>query len=201
MIREVRSSVEEFTVSTARLVRAARRGSGYTQRALAARAGCAQSALADIERSAHDTRGEALAKLVGAAGCRLCVLPTTAHTVAEWSDYIHEELRSQRKSFEVAFRALIGLNDDLLAADLPIRVALCVAPPAPCGDPRLDAAIAGLVDHHLSIAGLPIPDWVTDPSRTLGEVWQVSRYADLSEVPEAFLRHGVLLAASELASV
>lgn len=176
-------------------------GAGNTQRALAARAGCAQSALADIERSAHDTRGEALSRLVGAAGYRLCALPTTAHTVAEWSDCIYQELRSERKRFDIAFRAFIGLNDDLLAADPPLRVALCVAPPAPCGDPRFDAAIAGLVDHHLSIAGLPIPGWVTDPARTLSEVWLVSRYTDLSEVPEAFLRHGVALAASELASV
>ena len=188
-------------MATAQLVRAARRGGGFTQRELAARAGLAQSALADIERSAHDTRGETLSRLVGAAGYRLCALPTTAHTVAEWSDVIYQELRSERRSDEVAFRAFIGLNDDLTAASPPLRVVLCVAPPAPCGDTRFDAAIAGLVDHHLSVAGLPVPDWVADPTRTLAEVWKVSPHTDPAEVPEAFLRHGVALAASELASV
>lgn len=94
------------------------------------------AALADIERSAHDTRGEALSRLVAAAGYRLCALPTTAHTVAEWADAIYQELRSARHRDEVAFRAFIGLNDDLIEAAPPLRVALCVAPPAPCGDPR-----------------------------------------------------------------
>ena len=74
-----------------------------------------------------------------------------------------------------------------------------VSPFRPAGDQP--QAIAGLVDHHLSVASLPIPDWVADPARTLSKLWHVTGYTDLAEVPEAFLRHGVALAASELASV
>jgi transcriptional regulator with XRE-family HTH domain len=188
-------------MSTAQLVREARRASGLTQRDLAARAGIPQSAVADIERSAHDTRGDALNHLVGAAGYQLFVLPTTAHSAADWADLIYQELRSQRRSEEVAFRALIGLNDDLTSVSPPLRVALCVAPPAFCGDPRFDAGIAAIADHHLSTARLPLPGWVREPSRVLAEPWLVSPFTRLSDVPPAFRRHGVQLGASELASV
>jgi transcriptional regulator with XRE-family HTH domain len=188
-------------MTTAQLVREARRGSGLTQRELASRAGFTQPALADIERSAHDTRGGALSRLVGAAGYGLFVLPTTARCAAAWADLIYQELRSPRRSEEVAFRALIGLNDDLVSVSESLRVALCVAPPAPCGDLRFDAGVAGVVDYHLSKAQLPVPSWVREPSRVLKETWFVSPYTDLAEVPTAFRRHGVRLAESELASV
>jgi transcriptional regulator with XRE-family HTH domain len=188
-------------MSTAQLVREARRGSGLSQRALAARAGLHQPALADIERSAHDTRGAQLDRLVNAAGHRLAILPTSAHSAADWADFIYLELRSPRRSEAIAFRALIGLSDDLASVSRPMRVALCVTPPALCGDPRFDAGLAAVVDHHLSAARLPVPDWVRAPSRVLKEPWIVSPYTDLATVPKAFRRHGVLLAASELASV
>ena len=188
-------------MSTAQLVREARRGCGLSQRALAKRAGVHQPALADIERGAHDTTGGQLDRLVSAAGYRLVVVPTTAASGAEWADVIYQELRSARRSEAVAFRALIGLSDDLATQPGPVRVALCVAPPGPCGDARFDAGVAAVVEHHLSRSRLPIPDWVGDPSRTLSEPWAVSPHADAATVPKAFRHHGVLLAGSELASV
>jgi transcriptional regulator with XRE-family HTH domain len=190
-------------MATAQLIREARRGRGLTQRALADRLKLGQSALADIERSAHDTRGDQLDRIVNAAGYRLAVLPTHAHSAADWADLIYEELRGPRRSESVAFRALIGLNDDLAGVSKPLRVALCVAPPAPCGDPRFDAALAALVEHHLTISRLPVPDWVREPSRFLSEPWVVSPYTDTDteDVPKAFRRHGVLLGVDELRSV
>lgn len=188
-------------MTAAQLVRVARRGSGLSQRALAALAGVRQPALADIERSAHDTRGGQLDRLVEAAGYRLAVLPTTAHSAADWADFIYQQLRSGQEGDAVAFRSLVGLSDDLASVSRALRVALCVAPPAPCGDPRLDAAVAAVVDHHLTRGRLPVPDWVREPTRVLQAPWQVSPYTDLDTVPAAFRRHGVLLAASELESV
>lgn len=98
-------------------------------------------------------------------------------------------------------RALIGLDDDLASVSAPIRVALCAAPPAPCGDPRFDAALAAIVDYQLSKGRLPMPDWVREPSRVLKEDWVVTSNTDVAEVPAAFRRHGVILTQSELASV
>jgi hypothetical protein len=164
---------------------------------LASRAGLRQPALADIERGAHDTRAGQLDRLVNAAGYRLAVLPTSARSAADWGDMIYQELRSLRRSEAVAFRALVGLSDDLAGQSHP----LCVAPPAPSGDRRFDAGIAGVVEHHLSMASLPVPDWVLEPQRTLEEPLIVSAHADFATVPKAFRRHGVLLAESELASV
>ncbi|MFY9782954.1 MAG: helix-turn-helix transcriptional regulator [Acidimicrobiales bacterium] len=187
-------------MTTAQLVRGARRGGGLTQRALAARAGIAQPALAAIERSAHDTRVESLHRLAGAAGYGLFLLPTVRSSAATWADFIYEELRSARHSEGVAFRALIGLSDDLEAVPGPLRVALCVAAPPLCGDARFDAAVAAIVEYHLTKDALPLPEWVGESSRVLSESWAVSPYTDLAEVPAAFQRHGVLLAESELAS-
>jgi transcriptional regulator with XRE-family HTH domain len=188
-------------MTTAQLIREARRGKGITQRALASKAGVSQPALADIERSAHDTRVSSLDRLVGAAGYKLFVLPTTRSAATSWADFIFQELRSERRSEAVAFRALIGLSDDIAGAPAPLRVALCVAAPPPCGDARFDAAIAAIVEYHLRKDSLPLPEWVREPARMLEEPWVVSPYTEISEVPAVFRRHGVLLAESELASV
>ena len=185
----------------AQLVRTARRGIGLSQRALAERARVSGSAVADVERSAHDPGSDSLKRLLEAAGHRLCALPTTSSPVAEWADFIYRELRSARHSHAVAFRALIGLSDELAAAAKPLRVALCVAVPASCGDERYDAAIAGLVEHYLKMDRLPVPDWVDQPARILTEPWRASPYTDRSEVPKALVRHGVWLSESDLASV
>jgi transcriptional regulator with XRE-family HTH domain len=198
---ESAGALRPATGRAAQLVREARRGRGLSQRALAHLAGVCQPAVADIERGAHDTTGGQLQRLVGAAGYRLMVVPTTAASAGEWADVVYQELRSARHSEAVAFRALIGLSDDLAAQSGPVRVALCVAPPGPCGDPRFDAAVAAIVEHHLTQDHLPVPDWVHEPSRTLAEPWVASPHASTPAVPEVFRRHGVLLSASELASV
>ncbi len=187
-------------MTTARLIREARRSAGLSQRALASRAGVAQPALADIERAIHDTRVGTAARLLRAAGCKLFVLPTTRTAASSWADTIHTQLRSTQRNESTAFRAVIGLSDDLAAAEPAERVALCLTPPAPCGDPRFDAAVAAVVEHHLTTDGLPVPDWVHEPWRSLSEPWEATPHLGGDEVPDAFLRHGVLLARSELAS-
>ena len=122
-------------------------------------------------------------------------------SAADWAERIRQEFTSPRRSEEVAFRCLIGFSDDLGAADPDARASLCAIAPPLCGDARFDAGIAGVVEYHLTSAGLEVPAWVGDPSRVLLEEWVVSPYTDPGEVPSAFRRHGVLLAASELASV
>ena len=188
-------------MTIARLLRETRRARGWTQRDLAAHAGVAQPALAAIESSEHDTRGATLERLVGASGYRLFALPTKAGSAADWADEIYQELRSNRRSPAVVFRAIIGLSDDLTAAEPAVRVALCVAPPAPCGDLRYDAAIAAVAEHHLERDSLPVPGWIHESPRVLTSPWEVTIGVKPGEVPAAFRRHGVLLAESELASV
>ena len=69
---------------------------------------------------------------------------------ANWADFTFDEFRGERHSEKVAIRALIGLGDELAGATSPLRVALCVAPPAPCGDAHSDGAVAAVVEHHLA---------------------------------------------------
>ena len=188
-------------MTIARLLRETRRAKGLSQRALAARAQITQPALAAIESSEHDTRGATLERLVTAAGYGLFALPTRARAAADWADEIYQELRSPRRSHAVAFRAIIGLSDDLAGADPAVRVALCVAPAPLCGDARYDAAVAAIVEHHLQRDILPIPSWVRETTRVLDSPWMVTFGVKEQEVPPALRRHGVLLAESELESV
>ncbi len=187
--------------TAAQLLRSTRRSGGLSQRALTNRAQVGGSVVADIERSAHDPGTESLERLIEVTGHRLCALPTTSYPVAVWADSIYRELKSTRRSHKVAFRALIGLSDELAEASKPIRVALCVARPAPCGDARFDAALAGLVEHYLGEDNLPIPEWVFEPARSLTEVWEATPFNSQSEVPKALARHGVWLSEDDLASV
>ena len=69
---------------------------------------------------------------------------------ANWADFTFDEFRGERHSEKVAIRARIGLGDELAGATSSLRVTLCVAPPAPCGDAHSDAAVAAVVEHHLA---------------------------------------------------
>ena len=104
-----------------------------------------------------------------------------------------------------AYRELIQLSDDLARETGPLRAALTALAPAPI-DSRYDALLAAVAEHHLSHGRLPVPAWVNEPGRFLDEVWFVDDVPALHETaraqtPKAFARHGVFLAASELASV
>jgi hypothetical protein len=122
--------------------------------------------------------------------------------VSAGADAIHAWLLTADE--ERAYRELIQINDDLASEDDVIRVALSAAPPALVGDPRFDAFIAALVEHHLGTRRLPIPAWTSEPTRSLDRPWIVDRYADPSiaaVTPTAFQRHNVLVDEAELLSV
>lgn len=190
----------------ANLLKQARLASGLSTRALARRAHTAPARLSEIERDVHDPAVGTLDRSVRAAGWQLAVLPTRAPTAATVALGIREE--ATRSGGEVdenrAFRSLLALSDGLVSAEPATRVALCVAPPLPTGDLRIDAALAAVVEHHLTRTALPVPAWVHEPSRFLVEPWIPDPYAGpeiVAEAPEAFRRHGVLLSARELESV
>lgn len=188
------------------LLKQVRLTAGLSSRALAQRAGTAQARVSEIERAVHDPAVGTLDKSIRAAGWQLIALPTRAPTAAAVALSIreHQPERRTKRSEERSFRSLLVLSDGLDGAEPALRVALCVAPPPPTGDPRYDAAIAGLVEHHLSKDSLPVPDWVHEPDRTLTEPWTPDPHAEPAihaRVPSSLRRHGVLLAASELESV
>ena len=185
------------------LLKQGRLSAGLSARALARQAGTAQARLSEIERGVHDPSVGTIDRALRAAGWQLAVLPTRAPTAAAVALDVLAAVAAGPTSEERAFRSLLSLSDGLASAEPALRVALCVAPPPLTGDTRFDAAIAAVVEYHLSRSKLPVPGWVREPSRTLAEPWTPDPYAGpelAAEVPESFRRHGVLLAERELGS-
>jgi hypothetical protein len=107
---------------------------------------------------------------------------------------------------ENALRAVWQLAADVGDGDPALRVALCVAPPAPSGDPRFDALLAAVVDHLLSTAGLPVPAWVGQAGRVLSAPWDVEPVPELRPrarelTPARIAAHGIYLDPAELVNV
>lgn len=164
-------------------VHQARSAARLTQRALARRSHDHQPNIAAIESGKRDAKFQTVADLVRAAGSHVCVLPTTASTVADAA----EELRAllARGNERAAYRVWLGVHDDLERSDPALRVALCVTPPAFVGDARYDALLAALVEFVLGRDGLPLPGWVADDRRIADADWWIE---DLAATRDAVRR-------------
>lgn len=185
------------------LLRTARQRRGVSQRQLALAAGDSQPGIAAIESGAHDTTLSRIEHLLAPLGQRLTLLPTRSRPAWEAAASVAAALA--RSDLNSAWREIIQLSDDLVREPPAIRVALAVSPPLPVGDRRYDALLAGIVDHRLTEDGLPRPDWLDDPHFSLDQAWDVEVLPELrasarANTPGAIARHGVYLAAAELAS-
>jgi transcriptional regulator with XRE-family HTH domain len=189
--------------TAAALLREVRAGTRRTQADLEQLSGVRQTAISRAERGRQDLTVAVLERLVHAAGWRVTVLPTQAGTVADAADACHQYLAVG--SEDGAYRAVIQLADWLASEHGAERVALTVTPPAPTGDRRYDAFIAGVVEHRLSEESLPYPKWLPTSAR-LAERWFVDiastdDHAVAAATPPALLAHGVVIDAAELVSV
>lgn len=183
-------------------VRTARRSGSLGLRECATRVGVSHARISEYETGEHEPSVSRLQAIARASGLRFVPVPVPASTLsaAEAADEVYELVRASaplRKTVRVVFQ----LNDDLSAAPTHVLGALVAAPPPETGDSRLDAFIAGLVEWHTSLRGLPTPPWVSDAERTLEDVWQVDSNTDPCEVVEVIARHGVLVGHAELESV
>jgi len=200
----IRFIVLEVIMLSSALLRSARETRGLTQRELAKAARIAQPRIADIESGAHDTTVGRMEQLLAPLGQRVTILPTRARPVWEAASALAAALEGgDEKS---AWRVFIQLSDDLVRAEPALRVALCVAEPARTGEIRYDALLAGIVDHWLTSGRLPVPMWVRTSERICRPSWDVETLPQLRDTarrhtPPGLRRHGVYLAASELASV
>ena len=171
-----------------------------TQAALAAAAGIPQPSVARVERGRRDLNVETLDRLVHAAGCQVAILPSTRTTAAAASIAVRDAIDNDND--EAAYRSVIQLADDLAAEESAERVALCVTPPAPTGDERYDAFIAGIVEHRLNQDDLPLPKWVPAAPR-LTTPWFVDEWGGgdaLTATPDALRDRGVIIGDYELVS-
>ncbi|NYE20026.1 helix-turn-helix domain-containing protein [Microbacterium immunditiarum] len=185
------------------LIRAARKSRRLTQEQLAARARIDQSRVSRSERG-RDTDFGTVERLLAGAGHRLYAAPTQRDDAAAVAAEIRDRLAGGDR--EGALRALLQLNDNLVAEHGLVRGVLGLAEPESTGDRAWDATIAALVTWRLREDGLPTPPWVDDPDRYLATpatlaVDPADPTPPLSEVPEDFARRGVLAWRDTFASV
>jgi transcriptional regulator with XRE-family HTH domain len=185
------------------LVRAARRSRRLTQEQLADRAQIDQGSVSRSERG-RDAGFNTIDRLLAGAGHRLYSAPTRRDDAATAAAEIRERLRGRDK--DRALRALLQLNDNLLAEHGLVRGILGLAEPESTKDPVWDAAIAALVAWRLSEEGVPLPAWVDQEGRFLAEprtleVDPADPVPPLSEVPAEFAKRGVLAWRDTFASV
>jgi hypothetical protein len=189
-----------MTVAAA-LLSSARRYRGVSGRALARQSASSQAGLVELEHGLRDATSDRLDRILRTLGYQVAVLPTRLSTAASAAE--DARVQVQRGDLDAAVRVVLQLASDLQAADAALRVALCVTPPAPTGDVRLDALLAGVVDHELSRDELPLPGWVEEDSRVLSTPWDVEPVPSLRPQARrrtsAYLRrHGVYLDPREL---
>ncbi|WP_297743312.1 helix-turn-helix domain-containing protein [uncultured Tessaracoccus sp.] len=185
------------------LVRAARKSRGLTQQRLAERTRIDQARVSRSERG-RGAEFSTVARLLAGAGHRLYSAPTQRGDAATAAAEIRGHLRLGDR--ERALRALLQLNDDLVAEHGLVRGVLGLAEPEPTRDPVWDAAIAGLVAWRLREEGLPVPEWVNRPARFLTaprglDVDSSDPVPPLTEVPDALAERGVLVWRDTFASV
>lgn len=103
-------------------------------------------------------------------------------------------------------RAVLSWLDAAWEEELSRREVLWHEEPAPTGDERWDAMLAGIAEHVAAATGLPTPGWALAESRFLLRWWFLpdtpgGRAESLVEAPAALKRRGVFLSERDLASV
>ncbi len=185
------------------LVRAARRSRHLTQARLAELTGIDQASVSHHERG-RDAAFSTVDRLLAGTGHRLYAAPTRRDDAASAAVAIRGHLRG--KDPDRALRALLQLNDDLIAEHGLVRGILALAEPEPTGHRVWDAAIAALVAWRLNQEQIPLPEWVDDPDRSMPEptVFRIDPAdpaPERDDVPDEFAERGVLAWADTFASV
>ena len=202
-------------MEVAGLIRGARSAAGLTQLELAHRARTAQPAVAAYESGARTPTILTLERLLQACehDVEVLALPRLrrgAASLAELAATIADDLRDGRE--RDAVRLLFGFADDFRGSSRPGRIALIRDEPPPTGDPRFDAALAGIAElfaaeeaptvteaSPIRTEAIPAPAWTAGHTRFVEPWWFVaSRPAfhayTLAHTPAALARHGVFMA-------
>lgn len=180
----------------------ARRAAGLTQTELARRAGTAQSAVAAYESGRRVPSVATLQRLL--ASCdhdlELVARPRVrrgALPLTEIASLIADDLHQGRD--RDAIRLLFGFADDFRGSSRPGKIDLLRAEPAPTGDGRFDAALAGTAEFFSREAEIVAPSWVDASERFVEPWWFVTTKPSLdayafAHTPAVFARHGVFIA-------
>lgn len=157
------------------VLKTARLNKGLSQSDLAQLCGVTETEIAQVESCAVNPTIDRLDVWLRPTRFALTLVPSNFGAVWQHALAIAHEL--DEGEWRYAFRQLIQLNDVLTAADHATRVALSITPPAPTGDLKFDALIAGLVEYRLDNDYLPKPLWLEEHRFFLHEPW------DLEDLP------------------
>jgi transcriptional regulator with XRE-family HTH domain len=184
------------------LIHESRRAAGMTQLELATCAGTAQPAVAAYESGARTPNLATLERLLDACGydVELLARPRVrrgAASLAELGQTIEADLVQGLE--QDALRLLFGFADDFRGSSRAGRIALLREEPAPTGDARFDAALAGVAELFAGEGAFAAPAWVDGTDRFVEPWWFVaSRPAfhayTLAHTPAVVARHGVFIA-------
>ena len=183
------------------LLRDARKRAGLSQSELARRAGTSQPTLARYESGALVPRLETLLRLITAAEHTLIMSaqPDVRRGALRIDDVaatlpplIHTD------GVRATWRRLLDFVDDFRGSSRTGKGWLIETSPHVTGDPRVDAAIAGVVEELCAENALPVPSWVDEPSRFVAPWWFVNELPGyeataLRDSPFALARHGVFV--------
>lgn len=186
------------------ILRSARKQGGLTQSELATRAGVDQARVSRSESGSERPRFETVDRLLAATGHRLYSVPTRRDDASAIASQIRESLAA--KDSRRALRQLIQLSDNLVAETGLVRGVLGLAVPESTGVKLWDAAIAAVVAWRLNEEDLPLPPWVSDPTRRLKRsrslaVDPADPIPSRADIPKEFAERGVLAWRDTFASV
>jgi transcriptional regulator with XRE-family HTH domain len=193
------------------VLRRLRRLKGLTQRDLADLAHVPQPTIAAIETGQREPSLSLLSRIVESAGYALrtdlAPLPRFgAINIAHDMKQALQRDEGQDRIDDSVLRLALTFRDFIRGADEASLLELIDDPPNGTGDARWDAFLAATVEDECARRRIPPPRWVNNRSSFLKPFWHLSENPRLHEwefetSPAAFLRHGVVVAADELASI
>ncbi len=184
-----------FMERTSSLLRAARKSNSLTQIGLAQKSRVHQGNISEIENG-RDLSVSTFERLLKGTGHGLFALPVRRADVAEVAQRIR--LKLKQGNALSALRALIQLNDNLVAEHGLLRGVLGLLEPEPTGRREWDAALAALVSWRLREEGLPLPSWVEKDrfflsKPTVLEVDSADPIPPTEAIPHEFARRNLLV--------
>jgi len=197
------------------LIRRARLAAGLSQAALAKRAGVSRPTIARYEGQTIDPPAGVFLRVLAAAGYDFQIhnLNDLAQTPSHKSElWVREhQVSSFARSVALYLKSgsepdaqieLLNLLDVLRGVSAEDLQKMISQSPKFVGDRRYDAWIAALVEHFCAKTGVVVPEWSQDKRRFQKPPWQPTSFHHLddplTQCPTAFMRHGILIHASEL---
>jgi transcriptional regulator with XRE-family HTH domain len=196
---------------SAEILRELRQSQRLTQRDLARVAGVPQPTIAAIESAQREPSITLLSRITESAGfgVKLELVPLAPFAVTNVALRIGRVLRGQGETDRIEdsiLRQVLSFRDAIRRAQGEEFRHLIDDPPSPSGSAPWDAFLAAAVEEECARRNVATPRWVNSPARFLKPFWYLSKNPRLHDwefttAPAAFVRHGVLAAADELASV